>query len=434
MEIPKLKREVGPRGATIIGLGSMLGTGVYIAIGLAAGISGFYIILSILIASFLAICNGFSSAQLAADHPTSGGTYEFGRIHLGKEIGFIAGWVFIFAKGASAATAALAISGYIQSYFEIEIEHFVKIFPIIIVILLGCIIQLGLRFTIAVNAIIVSITVISLIILIVAGSYLLHKGGFQSLAFELPGDFSYDSFFTSFLYSTSLVFVAFTGYSRIATMAEDMKSPGDTIRKAIFYSIIIVTVLYLGIGFTGLSVIGADNFSHEALNNGAPLIRIAKTLDSRMMLIIISVGAVTAMLGVMLNLILGVSRVFLQMGRNRDMPSFFAVIKNSNPIYATLFACIIVAVLVSIGDIKSNWSLSAFKVLVYYSITNLAALKLSSEKLFYPRWVSYAGLSGCLLLVIFFEHTTLIKGAVLVLAGIVWFYLFLLLNRLRVNR
>ena len=216
-------------------------------------------------------------------------------------------------------------------------------------------------------------------------------------------------------------------------MAEDMKSPGDTIRKAIFYSIVIVTVLYLGVAFTGLSIIGADNFSDEALNNGAPLIRIAKTVDSRILLVIISIGAVTAMLGVMLNLILGVSRVFLQMGRNHDMPGFFAIIKNSNPIFATLFACLIVIVLVSIGDIKSNWSLSAFKVLVYYSITNLAALKLLPQDLFYPRWVSYAGLSGCLLLVIFFEHRTLIEGAALILAGILWFYLFLLINRFRFN-
>ncbi|MGI9553981.1 MAG: APC family permease [Thermodesulfobacteriota bacterium] len=433
MEISRLKREVGPKGATIIGLGSMLGTGVYIAIGLAAGISGFYIFLSIVLSCFLAICNGFSSAQLAANHPTSGGTYEFGRIHLSKEVGFIAGWVFIVAKGASCATAALAIAGYIKSYFEIDIEHFVKIFPIIIIIILGTIIQFGLRFTIIVNTIIVSITIISLIILIVAGFYLLNKGGGHSLIFELPKDFSYNSFFTSFLYSTSLVFVAFTGYSRIATMAEDMKSPGETIRKAIFFSIMIVTILYLGVGFIGLSVIGADSFSQEAINNGAPLIRIAKTLDSQIMLIIISVGAVTAMLGVMLNLILGVSRVLLQMGRNHDMPGFFAVIKNSNPIFATLFACIIVAILVTVGDIKSNWALSAFKVLVYYSITNLAALKLLPSQRFYPRWVSYAGLSGCVLLVIFFEHKTLIQGAALILAGILWFYLFLLINRVRFN-
>ena len=141
MTIPTLKRYVGVKGATIIGLGSMLGTGVYLALGLAAGIAGYFLFLSIVLASFLAMCNGFSSAQLAANHPTSGGTYEFGRIHLSKEIGFMAGWVFIFAKGASAATAGLAIAGYLQSYLNIEIQHFTTVFPALIVIALGVIIH-----------------------------------------------------------------------------------------------------------------------------------------------------------------------------------------------------------------------------------------------------------------------------------------------------
>jgi len=101
------------------------------------------------------------------------------------------------------------------------------------------------------------------------------------------------------------------------------------------------------------------------------------------------------------------------------------------PVNATIFACLVVLILELAGDIKSNWSLSAFKVLVYYSITNLAALRLKAEDRFFPRWVSYAGLSGCLLLVVFFEHKTLLQGTVLILAGIIWFYMFLLINRIR---
>lgn len=429
-QIPGLKREVGPRGATIIGLGSMLGTGVYIAIGLASGLVGYFIFLSIFLAGILAMCNGFSSAQLAANHPTSGGTYEFGRIHLSKEIGFVAGWVFILAKGASAAAASLAIAWYLKSYLNIEYEHFEKMFPAVTILILGCIIQMGLRITIIVNTIIVLITIISLVCIIIFGMFLVFKTGGVQLS-VLPAHFSDTPFFPSFLYATSIVFVAFTGYSRIATMAEDMKSPGTTIRLAIFLSIMIVTILYIGIALTGLSVLGPDKFSDFSVNNVAPLFAIADHLHSKFLLLLISVGAVTAMLGVMLNLILGVSRVFLAMGRNGDMPKFMATIKNYNPIYATIFACLVVLILELAGDIKSNWSLSAFKVLVYYSITNLAALRLKAEDRFFPRWVSYAGLSGCLLLVVFFEHKTLLQGTALILAGIIWFYIFLLINRIR---
>ena len=123
----------------------MLGTGVYLALGLAAGIAGYFIFISILLASFLALCNGFSSAQLASNHPTSGGTYEFGRIYLNKEIGFMAGWVFIFAKGASAAAACLAITGYIKHYLNIETPHFSTYFPVLIIIFMWLIVQLGRR-------------------------------------------------------------------------------------------------------------------------------------------------------------------------------------------------------------------------------------------------------------------------------------------------
>ena len=198
MQIPVLKREVGPKGATIIGLGSMLGTGVYIALGLASGFVGYYIFLSIFIAGGLAICNGFSSAQLAANHPTSGGSYEFGRIHLGKEIGFVAGWVFILAKGASAAAASLAISWYLKSYFNIEYEHFDKLFPVVTILILGCIIQMGLRITIIVNTIIVLITVITLVSIIIFGLFLAHKTGNVQLT-ALPKHFADTPFFPSFL-------------------------------------------------------------------------------------------------------------------------------------------------------------------------------------------------------------------------------------------
>lgn len=292
---------------------------------------------------------------------------------------------------------------------------------------------MGLRITIIVNTIIVLITVITLVSIIIFGLFLAHKTGNVQLT-ALPKHFADTPFFPSFLYATSIVFVAFTGYSRIATMAEDMKSPGTTIRFAIFFSILIVAFLYIGVALTGLSVLGPDKFSDFSENNVAPLFGIADKLSSEYLRLLVSIGAVTAMLGVMLNLILGVSRVFLAMGRNGDMPRFLATIKNSNPTYAIIFACLVVLGLMLAGDIKSNWSLSAFKVLIYYLITNLAALKLKAEDRFYPRWVSYLGLSGCLLLVVFFEHKTLFQGTYLILAGIIWFYVFLLINRFRVSR
>ena len=107
----RLKRELGIGGATMMGLGSMVGTGVFVSIGIAAGVAGPAVILAIILAAGVATCNALSSAQLAASHAVSGGTYEYGYRYLNPALGFTAGWVFLYAKSASAATAALGFAG-----------------------------------------------------------------------------------------------------------------------------------------------------------------------------------------------------------------------------------------------------------------------------------------------------------------------------------
>ena len=107
-----LKRELGIFGATLMGLGSIVGTGVFVSIGIAAEIAGPGVIVAVAIAALVAVCNGLNSAQLAANHPVSGGTYEYGYKYLNPWLGFTAGWIFLLAKTASAATAALGFAGY----------------------------------------------------------------------------------------------------------------------------------------------------------------------------------------------------------------------------------------------------------------------------------------------------------------------------------
>nr|MBP9225705.1 amino acid permease [Verrucomicrobiales bacterium] len=114
-ETPRLQPRLGVFGAMMMGLGSIVGTGVFVSIGIAAGIAGPSVILAVALAALVAICNGLSSAQLAANHPVSGGTYEYGYQYLNSWLGFTAGWMFLLAKSASAATAALGFSGYLLS-------------------------------------------------------------------------------------------------------------------------------------------------------------------------------------------------------------------------------------------------------------------------------------------------------------------------------
>ncbi|MEM6507778.1 MAG: amino acid permease, partial [Planctomycetota bacterium] len=113
----RLKRELGVFHAVLLGLGSILGTGVFVSIGIAAGIAGPSLLIAVVLAALLALCNGLSSAQLAVAHPVAGGTYEYGYKFLSPKLGFTAGWMFLLAKSASAATAALGVGTYLLGQF-----------------------------------------------------------------------------------------------------------------------------------------------------------------------------------------------------------------------------------------------------------------------------------------------------------------------------
>jgi len=164
-----LKREVGLFGATMIGLGSILGTGVFVSLGMAAGVAGPAVIASIGVAAAVALCNGFSSAQLAARHPVSGGTYEYGYRWLHPRLGFTAGWMFLCAKSASAATAALGFSGYLLTILGYGQTTYRMPLAVAAVALLTVLAWRGLRRSSQVNTVIVSVTILSLLVFVMAG-------------------------------------------------------------------------------------------------------------------------------------------------------------------------------------------------------------------------------------------------------------------------
>lgn len=243
MPEPKLSREIGVFGAVMLGLGSIIGTGAFVAIGIAAGISGSFLIISILIASGLALCNALSSAQLAANHPVSGGTCEYGRKYLDNLTGFIAGWLFICAKSASAAAAAMGFSGYLLSLFDLSSSVFLTLGALTTVVILSIVVFSGIKRANSVNTVIVLTTLVSLFIFILFEVLFLSEKSVYNI--DVVGRFSDEFFTNTVFYGSALMFVAFTGYGRIATLGEEVKNPRDTIPKSILITLLISTVLYL---------------------------------------------------------------------------------------------------------------------------------------------------------------------------------------------
>ncbi|MBU7588463.1 MAG: amino acid permease [Sphingopyxis terrae] len=416
---PQLKRELGLGGATMMGLGSMVGTGVFVSIGIAAGVAGPAVILAIALAAAVATCNALSSAQLAASHAVSGGTYEYGYRYLNPALGFTAGWMFLCAKTASAATAALGFAGYVLRLLGADFS----LMPFLAVgatLLFTMLVLGGIRRSSWMNIVIVSVTLLALGSFILFGLPRAVDDGAANLTPLLPAADTGGA--QGFLYAVALMFVAYTGYARIATLGEEVTDPRKTIPRAIVVTLILTAILYILVALVAIGSVGADRFANAPGAQATPLELAARAMEAPLLANLIAIGAITAMLGVLLNLIIGLSRVVLAMGRQGDLPPLFARLSRDGtaPAAAVIAVGIVIAALALIGSVETTWAFSAFTVLIYYAITNLAALRLPREQRLYPAWVAVAGLAACLFLAFWVPVEIWGAGLALIVVGLTW--------------
>ncbi|MFP3883334.1 MAG: APC family permease [Actinomycetota bacterium] len=380
----RLKRDLGLGGAIVTGLGSIIGTGAFVAIGLASGRWGDIVIVAIPLAAVVAVFNGLSSAFLAGRFPVAGGTYEYGYQALNPWLGFTAGWLFLLAKTASAATAALGVGLYLGIGGPVV--------PILAVAGVTAMVLAGLRRTAWLNTTLVVVSAGAIVYF--ASSNLIQDEGTFDFVTPWAGN--------ELAAAVAFLFVAYTGYGRIATLGEEVKRPDTVIPRAVVITLAIAASLYMlveiGGRYSGGPLWGAD----------AGIVEAGGT--------VVAIGAITAMLGVLLNLILGLSRVWLAMGRRGDMPAGLARLdRRSQPAVAIIVSAALVAGLTLLGDIGLAWSFSAMTVLLYYGMTNLAALAVDRT-----RPTSWLGLGSCVFLSFFVSFGVWAAGASLVAVGLVW--------------
>jgi APA family basic amino acid/polyamine antiporter len=389
-----LRREMGLGGAIVTGLGSILGTGAFVAIGVASGQWGDAVLVAVPIAGVVALFNGLSSAFLAARFPVAGGTYEYGYRTLGPSWGFSAGWLFLLAKTASAAAAALGVAALLDFPWD---PRFTAGAAVVVVTAL---VLAGLKRTTAVNVLLVTVTVGALVVFAFAG---LTQTGVQT---PIDGR----SIRPGLLPAITFLFVAYTGYGRIATLGEEVRHPSVTIPKAVLLTLAAAALLY-GLVAVGGRALGGEHWGAGLEDGGALADLVTQPFST-----VVMIGGVAAMLGALLNLILGLSRVWLAMGRRNDMPSGLARIDHrSTPVMAISTTAVPVLLVVLLGDIPITWSFSAFTVLLYYGVTNLSALAVDRG-----RWTAWVGLCSCVLLSFFVPLSVWAIGAVLIALGLIW--------------
>jgi APA family basic amino acid/polyamine antiporter len=395
-----LQRKLGLGDAVVVGAGSMIGAGVFAAWAPAAASAGTGLLIGLVVAGFVAWCNATSSAQLAAIHPESGGTYVYGRRQLGPAWGHLAGWGFVVGKTASCAAMALAFGAYVWPAQE-------RLVGVLAVAGIAAVNIGGLERTVTVTRVLLVVSLASLTTVVVAA----WSSGDSDLGRITPIDGSP----YGIVQSAGLLFFAFAGYARIATLGEEVRDPEDTIPKAIPRALLLTLVVYLVVGVTAVAALPVEDLA----GTDAPLRSVVEAIGRDAALPVVRVGAAIATLGVLLNLVPGVSRTVLAMARRRDLPSWFDHVdeRRSLPLRAESVVVVVVAALVLVLGLRSAIAVSGTAVLTYYAITNAAALTLTADQRRWPRWVPVVGLIGCVTLAAALPWRELLTGAAVLAVG-----------------
>ncbi len=403
---PGLARRMGTADAVLVGLGSMIGAGVFAVFGPAARAAGSGLLLGLAVAAAIAYCNATASAQLAAVYPASGGTYVYGRERLGEWWGFAAGWAFVVGKTASCAAMALTFAAYaVPGPWWVQ-----RLAAVAAVAGLAAVNYRGVTRTVALTRVLVGCTLAALAVVVAAiwahGATLANLGG--------PAALSSGGVYGT-LQAAGLIFFAFAGYARIATMGEEVRDPARTIPRAIPLALGIAVAVYLAVGVSALAAAGPGPLAAAT----APLAQAAGGTASGLEPVVRAGGAL-ASLGALLALIAGVGRTALAMARNGDLPRALAAVhpRYRVPHRAEVALAAVVCALVLATDLRTAIGFSSTGVLLYYAIANASAFTQPAEQRRWPRALQVLGGAGCLVLVAGLPATSLVAGLAVVALGL----------------
>ena len=397
---PELRRTLGVGDAVMIGLGSMIGAGIFAALAPAARAAGTGLLLGLVVAAVVAYCNATSSARLAALYPASGGTYVYGRERLGPFWGYLAGWSFVVGKTASCAAMALTVGAYVWP----EQAHAVAVAAVVALTAVNYGgVQKSAWLTRAIVAVVLA--VLACVVVVCLGSG-------QSDAGRL--DIGTSDGIGGVLQAAGLLFFAFAGYARIATLGEEVRDPARTIPRAIPVALGIALVVYVCVAVAVLSVLGSEGLGQAS----APLADAVRAAGVPGLAPVVRVGAAVAALGSLLALILGVSRTTLAMARDRHLPGALAAVhpRFQVPHRAELAVGAVVAVLAATVDVRGAIGFSSFGVLAYYAVANASAWTLGSAPA--ARVVPAVGLLGCVVLAFSLPGVSVAVGAGVLAVGV----------------
>jgi len=380
----------------------MIGAGIFAALAPAAAAAQAGLLFGLGIAAFVAFFNASSSAQLARLYPTSGGTYVYAKERLSEFWAWVAGWGFIVGKLASSAAVALTFGYYL-------LPGYARYLAAGVVIAFTTLNYFGIKKTAGATKVVVAIVVLSLVAIVVL---ILH--GTPTIANLQPLYGS--SGLYGILQAAGIWFFAFAGYSRIATLGEEVRHPETSIPRAILIGLGLTFLIYAAVVMSALLVVGPATLAAS----NAPLITAVQEAGFAQWQWIVQLGSVFATLGVLLSVMAGTSRTMFAMAADHKLPTYLARVhpKYKVPYMAEVTVGLILAVIVLLADVRSAIGFSAFTVLLYYAITNASAYTLKPTERLFSGILPVLGLASCLVLAFALPLTSVIAGSVAILFGI----------------
>ena len=409
-----LDRRLGPSDAVVVGLGAMIGAGVFVAFAPAAARAGSWVWASLAVAAVVAVCNALSSARLAAQFPAAGGTYVYGRELLGPLPGFLAGWGFVVGKTASCAAMALTVGLYLWPEQS-------SVVAAVAVLALTVLSVLGVQRTATASKVLVGVVLAALAVFVVAasvssaGSSAVPGAAAPAAVPAVDGE-ALPGRILGVLGGAGFCFFAFAGYARIATLGEEVRDPGRTIPRAVVIAISVVIAVYAIVLAATVHVLGVQGVAASA----APVLDAAERVPAGEVLApVVRIAAGIAALGALLGGVLGVSRTTLAMARDRHLPAPLAAVHPTTrtPYVAEICLGVVVAVIVLAADVRQAIGFSSFAVLIYYLVANTAALRLDRRRRGLPAWVPVLGAVGCVIVAGSLPWQSVVGGLVVFVVG-----------------
>lgn len=399
----ELHRALGLLDAVGIGFGAIVGAGIFVVTGVAAGVAGPSLVVAFAVAGAAATANALSSAQLAAVYPYAGGSYEYGYRLLGAWPGYIAGWMFLASKTAAAGTVAIGLGGYLGALVPGLPPRAVGVGAIVLFTLLNL---FGVKRTSTANLVIVAVSVGALLTFVAFAADDITRTRFEPFA---PAGMS------GVMRAAALLFFAYTGYARIATLGEEVRQPERTIPRAVIITITGAILLYAAVATVALGTAGAAALAETA----APLHIAASATPHDWLPPLVAAGGLAAMLGVVLSQILGLSRMSFAMARRNDLPEILSRVDDRGvPRAAVMVVGAVAAVVAATGALDAVAAAAALTILVYYGITNVAALRLGAAERWLPAWVPAFGALACATLALSLDLRTIVIGLAVLMAGV----------------